>query len=249
MPSWPDSMRTLSSRLSIRRVRRSVPRSSDSTSSFCCSRDIVSRPSRSSSIDASCAASGVRNSCEMFASTESRARRTPSSSVSSRMTCTCSSSTGAALVMIVVRGAPFAEVQLLGRLRIAFDARAQDRAARLARSLPFSDARLQHVAAESADRLVRLHAEQPRGLRIQIANDARLVDRVDAFDDAAEHGLRLGLAPTQRRRSARTRLLRMSSIVRASLPTSLRAADRNRGREIAVAELSDRIGQRARPDR
>ena len=71
----------------------------------------VSRPSRSSSIDASCAASGVRNSCEMFASTESRARRTPSSSVSSRMTCTCSSSTGAALVMIVVRGAPSLEVQ------------------------------------------------------------------------------------------------------------------------------------------
>ena len=94
---------------------------------------IVSKPSRSSSIDASCAASGVRNSCEMFTSTESRARRTPSSSVSSRMTCTCSSSTGAALVMIVVRGAPSLRLQTLGRLRAAFDARAQDRATRFAR--------------------------------------------------------------------------------------------------------------------
>ena len=36
-----------------------------------------SSPSRSSSMEASCAASGVRNSCEMLASTESRARRTP----------------------------------------------------------------------------------------------------------------------------------------------------------------------------
>ena len=43
-------------------------------------------PSRSSSIDASCAASGVRNSCEMFASTVSRVRRAASSSVSSRST-------------------------------------------------------------------------------------------------------------------------------------------------------------------
>ena len=37
MSSWPDSMRTLSSRLSMSRVRRSVLRSSDSTSSSRCS--------------------------------------------------------------------------------------------------------------------------------------------------------------------------------------------------------------------
>ena len=66
---------------------------------------IVPMPSRSSSIDASCAASGVRNSCEMFASTVSRVRRTASSSVSSRSTCTCKpSADGGALAMTTRRG-------------------------------------------------------------------------------------------------------------------------------------------------
>ena len=59
-----------------------------------------------SSTEASCAESGVRNSWEMFASTVSRARRTASSSVSSRITCTCRPPAGAALVMTTVRGTP-----------------------------------------------------------------------------------------------------------------------------------------------
>ena len=101
--SWPDSMRTLSSRLSMRRVRRSVPRSSDSTSSSSFSGGLVFSPSRSSSMEASCAASGVRNSWMTFASTVSRARRTPSSSVSSRITCTCRPLTMRELVITVWR--------------------------------------------------------------------------------------------------------------------------------------------------
>ncbi len=108
MPSWPDSMRTLSSRLSIRRVRRSVPRCSDWSSSPRRSRGIGSSPSSISSSEASCAESGVRNSCEMLASTVSRARRTASSSVSSRRTCTCRPPAGAALVITIVRGSPLA---------------------------------------------------------------------------------------------------------------------------------------------
>ena len=40
-------------------------------------------------IDANWAESGVRNSCEILASTASRKRRVASTSVSSRMTCTC----------------------------------------------------------------------------------------------------------------------------------------------------------------
>ncbi len=125
--SWPDSMRTLSSRLSMSRVRRSVPRSSDSTSSSSFSGGLVFNPSRSSSMDASCAASGVRNSCETFASTVSRARRTPSSSVSSRRTCTCMPLTTRELVMTVWRN-PIAGLKLLHRLGAARLARTQDRA-------------------------------------------------------------------------------------------------------------------------
>ena len=155
MASWPDSMRTLSSRLSISCVRRSVPRSSELTSSRCLSRGSSSSPARSSSMEASCAASGVRNSCEMLASTESRARRTASSSVSSRITCTCSPSTCAALVMTVVRGSPAAGAELLDGARAAGLARLHDRAAELARAPAVLGARLEHVAAEAADRLLR----------------------------------------------------------------------------------------------
>ena len=103
MPSWPASIRTLSSRLSISHVNRCVPRCSDDTSWRCPPSSIVPMPSLRSSIEASCAASGVRNSCEMLASTVSRVRRTASSSVSSRSTCTWMPSAGAALAITTRR--------------------------------------------------------------------------------------------------------------------------------------------------
>ncbi len=61
-----------------------------------------SRLSRSSSIDASCAESGVLNSCDTLARMVSRSRRAASTSVSSRSTCTWRPFTGGALVMTVV---------------------------------------------------------------------------------------------------------------------------------------------------
>ena len=63
-----------------------------------------------------------------------------------------------------------------------------------------------------------------------------------------EHGLRFGFATAQRRRSARQVVAHVLDGAR-ELADLLRAADRNRRREIAVAELLDRIGQRRRPDR
>ena len=146
------------------RISRSMPRSSDSDQfllllAACRSR----RPSRSISIDASCAASGVRNSCEMLPSTVSRARRAASSSVSSRITCTCWLSTGAALVMTMSALAVAPVEQRLGAAAGRRCARAQDRAVRLAgRGAVGSAARPQHVAAEAADALSRLDAAAVR---------------------------------------------------------------------------------------
>ena len=231
------------------RVRRSVPRSSDSTSSFCCSRRhrveafaqqldrSELRGERRAELVRDVREHGIARAAHAFelglvandlhlqvvdrrrARDDRRARRA------------------------------VAAVQPLGRLRVAFDARAQDRAARFARPLAVLEARLQHVAAEAADRFVRLHAEQPRGLRIEIANDARLVDGVHALDDAA----RARPAPRLRAGAASpvssTRLSRMSSIVRASLPTSCVPPT---GIEVEKSPWPSRSAasrQRARPDR
>jgi hypothetical protein len=89
---------------------------------------------------------------------------------------------------------------------------------------------------------VRLHAQQPLRLRIQIANDTRLVDGVDAFDDAAEHCLRLGLAPAQLAGELHQVVAHGFDRAR-KLADFLRAPDRDRGREVAAAELADRIAQ------
>ena len=90
----------------------------------------------------------------MFASTVSRARRTASSSVSSRSTCTCRPPTGAALVMTTVRGSPLA-CEVLGGLRLAVVARGEDRAGEVAGPPAVDALRLQHVAAELADQCLR----------------------------------------------------------------------------------------------
>src|SRR5262249_57607611 len=88
--------------------------------------------------------------------------------------------------------------ELLDRLGAFGAARLDDRAVQLAGAPPMFSTRLQHIAAEAADRLLRRHPEQPLRLGIEVADDAVLVDRVNAFDDTAEHRTRLGLAPAQR---------------------------------------------------
>src|SRR5690606_16831326 len=90
------------------------------------------------------------------------------------------------------------DLQPFGGLRIALRASAQNRAVGLAWTLTVLQAGLQHIAAESTDRLVCLDAEQSRGLRIEIANHSRSIDGVDTFDDAAQNGLCLYLASAQR---------------------------------------------------
>ena len=227
-------MRTLSSRLSIRRVRRSVPRCSDSSRSPSRSRGMVSRPSSISSTEASCAASGVRNSCEMFASTESRARRTASSSVSSRRTCTCRPARR--------RGARdddgsrrAARVEVFRRLRLAVVARRVDRAAEVAGAPAIDVARFQHVAAELADELGRGRAEHFRGLRVQVTDAPVGIHRIDALDHALQHGLGLGLAMAQRRRQVHEVAPHVFHRARERLDF-LRALGRDRGGEIALAE-------------
>ena len=166
-------MRTLSSRLSMSRVRRSVPRSSDSTSSCCCSR---------------------RHGLEAFAQQldrgELRGERRAELVRDVREHGVARAAHAFELGLV----ADDLHLQLVDRRGAGDDvvrgrAVAGDRAARSpARCLrararmigqrvshgrsPFS-ARLQHVAAEAADRLVRLDAEQPRGLRIEVADGAR----------------------------------------------------------------------------
>ena len=69
--------------------------------------------------------------------------------------------------------------------------RFDDRARMLARPAAVRvELRLQHVAAESAGRFGGRDLEQPLGLRIEERDAPLLVDGIDAFDDAAEHGLR-----------------------------------------------------------
>jgi hypothetical protein len=90
-------------------VSRRVPRSSERTrASVSGSSPRSWRRSRSSSIEASWAESGVRNSCEMLAKTESRSRRAASTSVSSRSTWNWWSSAGGALVTTTARRVPSA---------------------------------------------------------------------------------------------------------------------------------------------
>jgi hypothetical protein len=43
-----------------------------------------------------------------------------------------------------------------------------------------------------------LHAQQPRGLLVHVGDVPLAIDGIHAFDDAAQHGLRLGLALAQR---------------------------------------------------
>ena len=197
----------------------------------------LSSPSRSSSMDASWAASGVRNSCEMFARIESRARRTPSSSVSSRMTCTCRSSTIAELVITVVRDGPEP-----GARRSVACAEPAVRAFRIGQSVsqgrtPPSAARLQHVAAERADDGRRGHAEQLGGPRVQVADAALPVDGVDAFHDAVQHRLGLGLAAPERASEVHEAAAHVFH--RAGERADLRrTAGGNGGGEVALAEAA-----------
>src|SRR5690606_25487027 len=90
------------------------------------------------------------------------------------------------------------ELLVFCRLRIAFSASPQNRAARHTRALAVLRAGFQHIAAESTDRFACVDAEQARRLRIEIADHSRAIDCKDAFDDTAQYGLRLDFAPAQR---------------------------------------------------
>src|SRR5262249_57236590 len=97
-------------------------------------------------------------------------------------------------------GVPGAGAEMLNRFGAHQAAGLHDRAAELARPPAILGARLEHIAAEAPDRLLGRDAQQPLGLRIEVADRAVLVDRIHALDDAAEHRTRLGLAPPQRAR-------------------------------------------------
>ena len=161
-------------------------------------------PRASSSIEASCAASGVRNSCEMFARMESRARRT-------------------ALELGLV--ADHLHLQVVRRARTRDDGRAgrhrdseiaapctahcrRRRACRIGQSrsqgrIPpfprgFSTSPQNCPTASAADT-----PSSSAALRVQVADRAIPVHGVHALDDAVEHRLRFGLAAVAARRSGR----------------------------------------------
>ena len=244
MSSWPDSIRTLSSRLSTRRIRRSTPRSTLASSSAWGSGPSVASPSRSISIDASCAASGVRNSCEMLPSTLSRARRAASRSVSSRITCTCWPPTGAALTITAERVLPSSRHSISDARPWPPPRAPRMGAVCLAGAAPVgARARPQHVATEPPQHLRFLQAQQPHHLRVRVADHALLVHRVDAFGDAAENGTRLGLAAPQR--VGQVGEVAAHLLHRARQRADLGRCDRrNRGGEVALPEAQRHVAQR-----
>src|SRR5690606_29578560 len=132
--------------------------------------------------------------------------------------------------------AAFDRRNALDRVRRADAPRANDRARELARPPALRVALgLQHVAAKLPERLLGRHLEQLLGLRIDEADAARVVDGVDAFDDAAQDGLRLRFAQAQLAREldqVATHLVHRLAEARELLA----AADRNRGREVARRE-------------
>ena len=132
---------------------------------------------------------------------------------------------------------------VLERAARAAAARFDDRAGVLARPAAVGvERRLQHVAAESAHRLLRRDLQQPLCLRIQEADPPLLVDGIDAFDDSAEHGLRLELAAAQVGRQ-------LDEVAPHSLHRGaeqrelLAAADGNRRGEVSGAEPLGGVGQ------
>ncbi len=221
-------MRTLSSRLSMSCVSRRRPRVPATAPALRDARSaIVDSPSRSSSIEASCAASGVRNSCEMFASTVSRApahgfqlrlvpdhlhlhavgdagagdhgRRTPRSSICKRSTAFALPSTRACRKSGTRNRTTAVPLTLQG-----FGTSPQNRPTASSASTLSSFA-----ACGLRYRIVAVSCRRRTHLRRYPSSTAR--------------------ASVSCRRSVlvrSTRLRRMSSIVRARVPTSARAARR-----------------------
>ena len=104
------------------------------------------------------------------------------------------------------------------------------------------DRRLQHVAAESARRLLCRDLQQPLGLRVQEPDAPLLVDGVNAFDDSAEHrfGLRLAAAQVGRELDE----VAPHALHRAAEQRELLAApERDRRGEIPRAEPLGGVGQ------
>ena len=221
---WPASMRTLSSRLSISWVSRRLPRSSERTSSrllvAAAGLEQAGRAAARSRRAGRRAACGTRARCwparrraggapastlglvaqhlQLLAPRSARragddrprAARRPASS-------RCS----------VARAPPRKRAWTIGQLL-------------LARAHAVRAARVEHVAAEAADRLLRVHAEQRRRLRIEVADAAVAVDAEHPFDDAGED--RLAPRPARRRSSevSWSSRRRISSMVAARVPSS-----------------------------
>ena len=87
----------------------------------------------------------------------------------------------------------------LDRRRRAAAARVHDRAAVVAGQHAVDLLGAQQVAAEASARRLRVHAEQRRGLCIEIGHATFRIDGEHALDDAGEHRARLGLAPLELR--------------------------------------------------
>ena len=139
---------------------------------------------------------------------------------------------------------PAVQIQTLGLHGTALRARTQDRTARLAWPLTTTiQAGLQNVAAKTADDLARLYTKQSRCLRIQITNHARLIDRVHAFDNTAQHSLGLRFASPQCAGELDQIVAHVFHRAR-ELADFLRAADRDRGGEITVTQPFRCVGER-----
>ncbi len=132
---------------------------------------------------------------------------------------------------------------MLDCLGAAVEPRKQNRTTVLTGSLSVLAARLEHVTAKAPDGFFGLHPKQAGGLRIQIADRAALVDGVYAFDDSAEHRLRLPLASPQC--PGQVHQIAAHVFHRACELADLGgAADRNRCREITLSQPDGRFGQR-----
>ena len=141
-----------------------------------------------------------------------------------------------------MRGARVVEPQRSSACAVPGAAGPQDRAVGLAGTNAIRALRLEQIAAEAADRRLRVDAEQLRGLGIQVADVAVAIHREHALDDSGEHALGLGLAPAQRAGEIHQVAAHVfhGARQRADLGG---APDRNRGREVALAEAHGRRGE------
>ncbi len=141
-----------------------------------------------------------------------------------------------------MRGAPPLTASRSTACAVPGRARARDRTVGLAGAHSVRSLRLEQIAAEAADRRLRLHTQEPGSLGIEVADVAIPVDGEDALDDAGQHSLGFGFASAQRAGEVHQIAPHVFHGARQGVDLG-GAAHRNRCREIALAQAHRCLGE------